>query len=644
MLIYFFYVIINLIKKKNMNNKKYIYKQENQEDIIFEFSDFAIFAEKEILASCGETKVLVTIAKGEKTDRDYLPLRVDYLEKFYAAGEILGGKYNKREGKPSTEATLTARLIDRSIRPYFSKDMKNELQIVVSVLSLGKYDPDTIALNAVSLALMTSSIKWDGPVYANRIILSKNKERIIINPSYKERDESFSESLVSFKNENGLKVCMIENDSSQIKENELLELLKKSQEEAVKFSEFINNIIKFERNNENEIIDNDEIEEENQLLKDLEDDWSSFYDEKIRNDLKLIIDKEEIKAIKNDLFELEVKKDFFEDIDKNFVNDFVDKKLKNIMRTEILNNKRRIDGRDLDQVRELKIQAGGFSKIHHGTGIFYRGQTHIMSVLTMGDLDDALYIEGMEINTNKNFIHHYNFPPFSVGEAGRIGSPKRREIGHGALAEKAIRRVIPSRDEFPYTMRVVSEAFSSNGSTSMGSTTASTLALLDGGVPIEPVAGIAMGLVYDNETDNYELLTDIAGIEDHFGDMDFKVTGTKNGITAIQLDIKNISLTLEMCKEIFERAKIAREYILDEIKEVISGPREISANVDRIVKIMIPKNKIGSIIGRGGSVINKITKDTGAKINIKRDGETFIVGGSENTKKAKEIIENILSM
>lgn len=627
-----------------MNNKKYIYKQENQEDIIFEFSDFAVFAEKEILASCGETKVLVTIAKGEKTDKDYLPLRVDYLEKFYAAGEILGGKYNKREGKPSTEATLTARLIDRSIRPYFSKDMKNELQIVVSVLSLGKYDPDTIALNAVSLALMTSSIKWDGPVYANRIILSKNKERIIINPSYKERDESFSESLVSFKNENGLKVCMIENDSSQIKENELLELLKKSQEEAVKFSEFINNIIKFERNNENEIIDNNETEEENQLLKDLEDDWSSFYDEKIRNDLKLIIDKEEIKAIKNDLFELEVKKDFFEDIDKNFVNDFVDKKLKNIMRTEILNNKRRIDGRDLDQVRELKIQAGGFSKIHHGTGIFYRGQTHIMSVLTMGDLDDALYIEGMEINTNKNFIHHYNFPPFSVGEAGRIGSPKRREIGHGALAEKAIRRVIPSRDEFPYTMRVVSEAFSSNGSTSMGSTTASTLALLDGGVPIEPVTGIAIGLVYDNETDNYELLTDIAGIEDHFGDMDFKVTGTKNGITAIQLDIKNISLTLEMCKEIFERAKIAREYILDEIKEVISGPREISANVDRIVKIMIPKNKIGSIIGRGGSVINKITKDTGAKINIKRDGETFIVGGSENTKKAKEIIENILSM
>ncbi len=600
-------------------------------EIIFETNDLNVFSDSSILVSSEGTKVLINITISKEESRlDYLPLKVEYLEKFYARGEILGGKYNKREGKPSEEASLTARAVDRSVRPFFPKNFRHDVNIFVTTLALGKTDPDILALNGASVALLNSSISWNGPVFSFRIARDK-ENNFELNPNYDfyQNEKNLYEATISFR-EN--KICMVELEGEEVLEDFLKEDIKKAEAEIFTLEKVFSEI-----HQENK---KDKIKTEEEELK-ISKDKIETLEKKIFEAFPQNGKEEFIKK-----FYLENKSLFhvFDDEylpEKKALN-LIEKFVKKSLRKNVLENKKRIDGRSLGEVRKIFAQAGGFSENLHGSGIFYRGDTRVFSVLTLGSLDDALFIDGMEIQAEKNFIHHYNFLPFTVGETGRVGSPKRREIGHGALAEKAFLRMIPNRDEFPYTMRVVSEVMSSAGSTSMASVCATTLALLNGGVSLKKlVAGVGIGLVEEGE--NYELLTDILGTEDFYGDMDFKIAGTDTGINAIQLDIKNLGLSFEIFQKALEKAKTAREEILEKIKNEISEPAEISEKVERVEKMEIPKEKIGLVIGTGGATIKKITKNSGARINIKRDGQAFFYGKIENIKKAKEEIEKILN-
>ncbi len=565
-----------------MNIKKYDL-EIGGEKMVFEFSDLTQQTNGAVMVTCGDTKVLVTAVMGEKTDKDYLPLKVDYEERFYAAGEILGSRYSKREGRPSTEAVLSARVIDRSIRPFFDKNLKQDVHIVATILSIGKFDPDILALNGAAIALTISDIPWNGPVGAMRIAKSKSSE-IKINPDYLFREKNNYFEIV-FAGSGNHKISMAEAEASEMLEADFLEVFDIALVEISRIVTFFNQI-------------------KNDLGK-----------EKVA--LEVLEPTEEV------ILEVEKKEN---------------------LRKKILATEERLDGRKLNEVRNIYADAQRISNIIHGSGIFYRGETHLLSVLTLGTLEDALFINGMEVQEEKNYIHHYNFPPFSVGETGRMGSPKRREIGHGFLAEKALKRMIPDVENFPYTMRIVSEVMSSNGSTSMAAVCASTLALLSGGVPIKnKVAGIAIGLVYEND-DNYKILTDILGKEDYYGDMDFKIAGTNTGITAMQLDIKNSGISKIIIEESLERAKTARLEILDKMNQSISEPVEMSERVEKIEKIKIPADKIGLVIGKGGVRIKQLTKESGAKIDIKRDGQVFIYGKKESIKIAQEEIKRICNL
>ncbi len=596
--------------------------------IEFEFSDLVSSADASVTVSCGDTKVLVVAVMGGKTDKDYLPLRVDYLERYYATGQILGGKYKKREGKPSTEATLTARVIDRSIRPFFDKHLNNDVQITAMVLSLGDYDPDVLAVCGTSMALSVSSIPWNGPISAVRVAENKNGD-IQVNPTYTFRkDNNYYETVISSLSDN--KVAMIETEASEVSEENFLKAIDVAVKNNSKIIQLIQKVQK-------------EIGKEKvAIYKEKPTDvLDSLYQESIKNvvenNFSLILDRQASSMIKNE-FSKYVQEHSEYKYQTTVLDQFIDKKFKEVVRKKITEEKQRLDGRGIDEVRPLYAKAKRLTKKLDGSAIFYRGQTHVLSVLTLGDLKDALFIDEMEIQTEKNYMHYYNFPSFSVGETGFYRSPGRREIGHGALAEKAVRRMLPSVENFPYTMRVVSEVMSSNGSTSMAATTASSMALLSGGVPLKnSVTGVAIGLVYENAND-YTLLTDILGTEDFYGDMDFKVAGTKDGITAIQLDIKIAGITKDIITKTLQKAKIARKYILKTIDAEISEPAEMSDSVERIKKMQIPKDMIGYIIGKAGVSIKAIIKKSGAKIDIKRDGQTFIVGSDLSTDNAIEII------
>ncbi len=598
-----------------------------QEDIIFELNDWMSHAESSVIASMGDTKVMVAVALGGPTDKDYMPLKVEYQERYYARGEILGGKYNKREGRPSTEATLTARLIDRAVRPFFPKDFNRDILIVVTVLSLGDHDPDVVALNATSLALEISSIPWRGFVGAVRV--SANEDGEVLSPTYKQRAESWYEATVAARDG---RLCMLETEASQTSEPTILSGISLAIDEVAKLDTFLMDIISEHKKEKIELTDkNNRLENVFKdmvtplVLKDI-----SGVDNKKTRDQWFSIFKESVG-------------ESFEDATYSEMQSTFDSGLKDVVRSSILNSENRIDGRDLDTVRSIYAQAGGVSDVVHGSGLFYRGETHVLSVATLGQLDDSLHIDGMEINADTNFIHHYNFPPYSVGEVGRMGSPGRREIGHGALAEKAFRRVIPSPEDFPYTMRVVSEVLSSNGSTSMGSTCGTSLALHDVGVPLPGhVAGVAIGLVYESDN-NYKILSDILGKEDHYGDMDFKVAGTRKGITAIQLDCKFDGLSKDMITETLEQAKQGRSGILDVMEKELKAPRDLSPHVEKIKRLPIPDGMVGLVIGKGGVTIKKITADSGAKIDIKRDGTAFIIGKGDSIQKAEDAIKQVLS-
>ncbi|MEX0918957.1 MAG: polyribonucleotide nucleotidyltransferase [Candidatus Paceibacterota bacterium] len=615
-----------------MKKKEYVL-EINGEKLVAVFSDLADQANGSVLVSLGDTIVLATAVMSgtTKSDLDFFPLTVDYEEKFYAAGRILGGRFIKREGRPSEEAILTSRVVDRTIRPLFDHRLRREVQIIITVLSFDQQnDPDIPAIIAASLALGTSDIPWNGPVGAIRIGRKKADKNLLVNPTYNQLADKEFDLLVCGRDN---LVNMIEAEAEESSEETMAEALRKALEQLTLVETWQKKIITEQGRSKAKIdlptgpADLPELfakkispglaqavfADTGQKIKDLNQDWLTLFKEKYP-------DESVGPAI--ELFEKEV-------------ND--------LLHQEAIKNSRRADGRKLDEVRPLYAEAGGFSHSVHGTGIFYRGGTHVLTTLTLSGPKDSQLIEGMETQGEKFFMHHYNFPPFSVGETGRLGGMSRRSIGHGALAEKSLRAVLPKRETFPYTIRLVSEIMASNGSSSMGSVCGSSLALMDGGVPISrPVAGIAMGLMID-EKENYKILTDIQGPEDHYGDMDLKVAGTGEGITGLQLDIKVGGIPLPILLEALTGAKQARTEILSVIQKAISAPRiKLKESAPQISLMKIPVNKIGTIIGPGGKMIQQITLETGAEISIEDDGSVYLTGKGESVNRATEIIADLV--
>lgn len=596
-----------------------------------EFTDLAEQAHGSVIVRYGNTTVLATavMSKNEKTGIDYFPLSVEYEERFYAAGQILGSRFIRREGRPSDEAILSGRIVDRTIRPLFDSRIRNEVQVIITVLSLDKDEPDVLAVNAASLALATSHIPWGGPVSGVRVARDVNGW-VVMPPFSRDEDENdLYECEIVACGKDG-KINMIELEGREIPEDVVNEGLAFASQEIEKLQRFQEEIVR-KIGKPKKILKLPEVTEDIKVL------FQKVAAPKLEEALFSGAGREKEYALKEEWM-LEVGR--IEGMDASLADAYFEEQVNEMIHREAIERGRRPDGRSFDEVRPLFAQAGGVSEVLHGTGIFYRGQTHILSVLTLGGPREAQIIEGMEVQEKKRFMHHYNFPPFSSGEVGRVGGTNRRMIGHGALAEKALRPVIPPKEIFPYTIRIVSEALSSNGSTSMGSVCASSLALMDAGVPIkEPVAGIASGLMMDAKTGKYKILTDIQGPEDHHGDMDFKVAGTRNGVTAIQMDVKVDGIPLPILKEAFIKAKAAREHILKTLAAAIAAPREqISPYAPKILTITIKQDQIGMVIGPGGKTINAIREETGAEIEIEDDGTVYITGRNGAAEAARAII------
>lgn len=598
------------------------------------FTDLADQTNGSVLVRYGDTTVLTTAVMGaQESEKDYFPLSVEYEEKFYAAGAILGSRFIRREGRPSEDAVLSGRVIDRTIRPLFDHRLRNDIQVVVTVLSIDEDDPDVLGVNAASIALATSDIPWNGPVSAVRIGKQKGSEEFILNPTYDFREAEDTELDILLCGREGT-ITMIEVGAHEVSEEVLMEAFAYGSQEIEKLQQFQIQLRSAVGKQKHELTDTPVPSEVMEHFDALGDRFaSSVFSGTPGKGASGSLKEEYLAAVR--------------DRNPNAVKaaeTFFEKKVETLMRARAIEAGERVDGRALDEVRPLFAKAGGISSVLHGSGIFYRGGTHIFSALTLGGPDDSQIIDSIEgVEEKKRFMHHYNFPPFSVGETGRIGGLNRRMIGHGALAEKALLPVIPPQETFPYTIRLVSEALASNGSTSMGSVCASTLALMDGGVPItRPVAGIAMGVMYENEN-SYAVLTDIQGPEDHHGDMDFKVAGTEKGVTAIQLDVKVDGVPLAVLKEALERGKAARLHILKTMNEAISAPREtINSRAPKIIPLNINPEKIGMVIGSQGKTIKKIQEDTGVEsIAIEDDGRVFITGTGDGPESAAQIIRDM---
>lgn len=609
------------------------------------FSDLAEQAHGSVLLKYGETIVLATacMSKDKQSGLGYFNLTVDYIEKFYAAGKILGSRFMHREGKPSEDAVLVSRVIDRTLRPLFNQSIRHGVQIITTVISLGDEDPIILAVNAASLALAVSNIPWAGPIGAVRIG-KYNSEDLKINAEQSLRldDSKYKFDLIVCGKDGNIN--MIEAAAHQTLEVDLVEAFKEASKEITKLEDFQKKIVK-EIGIQKRVIEEEEISEESVKLFN-ENILPKMEDAIFAGTGKAKID--ELHSIWNQM----VKDKFPDRTDFVLEDNLFDETENKILHEKAIKDDKRADGRAMDELRGLYVQAGGLSPILHGSGIFYRGGTHVLSVLTLAGPEEKLLVDGIQAKVEKRFMHHYNFPPYSSGEVGRVGFTGRREIGHGALAEKALAMVLPDVVDFPYTMRLVSESMASNGSTSQASICASSLALMDGGVPIKaPVAGIAMGLMSrvarsrDNEgkeTLEYKILTDIQGPEDHHGDMDFKVAGTRNGVTAIQLDVKVEGVPIKILGEAMEQAKKTRIQILDEIEKEISAPRaEISVNAPRILIMKIKPDQIGMVIGGGGKVIKEIKEKSGAEITIEDDGTIYLTGKGESAELAKKTIEEM---
>ena len=608
--------------------------------LTIETGKMAGLANGSVLVKYGDTTVLVnvTASKEPKEGIDFFPLSVDYEERLYSVGKI-PGSFTKREGKPTEKAILTARAIDRPLRPLFPKDFRNDVVISCLVLSVEQdCSPEVCSMIGASCALSISDIPFGGPTAAVAVGYVDNK--IVINPTEEERKNSKLTLTVAGTAD---KIAMIEAGADEIPNNTMLEAIKEAHVEIKKICKFIQDIkdeigkTKFEYKS---FAINEEIYEiiSNEFAERMKQDVQTV--DKPERDAKIDKLTEDVILWYTEKYGEEKAEE-----DKSQIKDALYKLEKKTVRRLILDEGKRVDGRGIYDIRPLSCEVGLIPRVH-GSGLFNRGRTQVLSIVTLGMKSEEQILDGIDTEEAKRYMHQYNFPGYSVGEAKSSRGPGRREIGHGALAEKALVPVLPSVDEFPYSIRVVSEILSSNGSTSQGSICASTLALMDAGVPIKkPVAGISTGLITDeNDPSKYVVITDIQGIEDFFGDMDFKVGGTRDGITAIQVDIKVDGLSYEIIAEAFERTEKARKYILDDIMAPqIASPRpEISKYAPKIINMKINPEKIKDVIGSGGKVINKIIEETGVKIDIEEDGTVFIYSDDiDAARKAQNIIENL---
>ena len=605
--------------------------------LVLETGKMAGLANGSVLVRYGDTVVLVnvTASKEPREGIDFFPLSVDYEEKLYAVGKI-PGSYQKREGKPSDKAILTSRAIDRPLRPLFPKDFRNDVVVVATVLSVEQDNsPEVAAMIGASAALSISDIPFGGPTAAVNVGLVDGQ--IIINPTEAQRKVSDLTLTVAGTEE---KIAMIEAGANEVPDDVMLDAIKQAHVEIKKLCKFIEKM--------KEEIGKPKFEYKSFAVAP---EIYEFVESNFEEDLKNALQEADKETRDNNVSEVSDKialayadkfgEDLFEE-HKADIGEAIYKVQKKCVRNMIFYEHKRVDGRALDEIRPLSCEIDLLPRVH-GSAMFTRGQTQVLSVTTLGMMSEEQELDGIDTETSKRYMHQYNFPSYSVGEARPSRGPGRREIGHGALAEKALVPVLPSEEEFPYAIRVVSEVLSSNGSTSQASICGSTLSLMAAGVPIKrPVAGISTGLVTNPEDENdYVMLTDIQGIEDFFGDMDFKVGGTEKGITAIQVDIKVDGLSYDVIKEAFERTRIARKHILEDVMmPVISEPRkEISKYAPRIVNTKIKVEKIKDVIGKGGETINKIIDATGVKIDIKEDGQVFIY--SEDEEKANQALEMV---
>ena len=605
----------------------------NGEEISFEIGNMAKAANGSVLVRYRDNVLLITATMSNpRAGIDYFPLIVDFEEKLYARGKIPGGFF-RREGRPSTSAILAARLIDRTLRPLFPDGFHHEVAIVILPLAVDLTTPlEWLGLIGANLALSISDIPFNGPVSATNIGYINGN--LVSNPSYEQLEESEFNLLVSGSTDG---VVMIESEGKEISEDLMYEAIVKSQEIN---NEIIDNLKSFVAKNEKDKL---------QITNEFDESKYSELIEALESELLDIYKNNDLNESEKDISISEKIEKFFEGKESDCQNEDykqeLDKLKSNVFRKITLENKSRVDGRKFDEIRELSGSVDLIPKVH-GSGMFTRGETQVLSLVTLGSARDYQRLDTLTPLEEKRFMLHYNFPPYSVGEARPMRSPGRREIGHGALAEKAIEQVLPNSDDFPYAIRIVSEVLQSNGSTSMGTVCSATLALMDAGVPIKkPVAGISVGLISDEN--NYEILLDIQGVEDHYGDMDFKVAGTEDGITAIQLDIKLNFISLEVVKSTLDIAKNGRLHILDTINSIIDNPREeLKPDAPRITKYQIDPDKIGLLIGPGGKTIKGISEESGAVIDINDDGTVSISSADASSldialNKVKELTREI---
>ena len=582
----------------------------------------------------GDTTVLVTAtaSKDPREGVDFFPLTVDYEEKLYAAGKIPGG-FIRREGRATENATLSARVIDRPIRPLFPKAFKNDVHVVATIMSVDQDNtPDVLGVIGASVALNMSSIPFGAPIAA--VAVGMIGDEYIINPTVKQMEETRMHVLVAGTAE---AIMMVEGNANEVPEAQMME--------AIFFAhEAVKNIVAFQNTFLADISTAKMQVPEPQINAEMVEEIKAYSTEllgqavqnpdKMQREVQMEATRKEIVQKFSEIYPDQTKT----------ISQLLDKILKEVVRKLILNDRQRVDGRALDEIRQVTCEVGYLPR-PHGSGLFTRGQTQVLSVATLGGSREEQILDGLGIEETKRYIHHYNFPPFSVGETRPMRGPGRREIGHGALAERALLAVLPSAEEFPYTIRVVSEVLESNGSSSMGSVCGSTLALMHAGVPIKaPVSGIAMGLVKDEEG-RFAILSDIQGIEDALGDMDFKLAGTENGVTALQMDIKISGVNPEIVQAALKQAREGRMFIMQKMLATIPAPnKEISPYAPQLIQMKIPVDKIREVIGSGGKIIQKIVAETGCKIDIEDDGHLFILAvDREAGQQAKGIIESIIS-
>ena len=586
----------------------------------------------------GDTVVLATATMSKNASRigGYFPLMVDYEERYYAAGKIKGSRFIKREGRPSDEAILTGRVVDRTIRPLFNPRMRNDVQVVVTVLSIdGENDPAIVSMIAASTALSISNIPWAGPIGAVRV--GRINGEFILNPVNTEVEAGDIDLIIAGTKE---KINMIEAGMKEVPEQDVVAAFAFGHEAIKKITDLIGQVVAEVGNAKTTpalLAGTAEFEAQIKALYLQENLSEILYDKN-----KQVIE-EKMKVIKEKINGF-IKENYTEDIDKlkEIAEQVFEETSDEIVHQNILEKGQRPDGRKLNEVRHITCLVGLLPRTH-GSAVFTRGETQALTVTTLGSPGDEQFIDTMEVDIKKRYIHHYNFPPFSVGEVRPMRGPGRREIGHGALAERALVPVIPSKEEFPYTILLVSEILESNGSSSMASTCGSTLSLMDAGVPIKrPVSGIAMGIIVGKDG-KFEVLTDIQGLEDHYGDMDFKAAGTENGITALQMDVKVDGITVEMLEAVLLQSKGNRKEILGKMLETLPTHRaNMSQYAPRIITMHINPAKIRNVIGTGGKIINEIIDETGVQIDIEDDGSIFITSVDEaSANKAQQWIDNL---